>query len=117
MFAVTQNKIIICFFGFVFFAALPFANNSLDYLARTNIPDEYQGRAWAFIGFISQLGYVIAYALSGVTADAVGKITGQGVGRGSAITVMFSGACLVIVALIMSGIKRIRELEKSSVEG
>lgn len=117
MFAVTQNKIIICLFGFVFFAALPFANNSLDYLARTNIPDEFQGRAWAFIGFISQLGYVAAYALCGVTADAVGRITGQGVGRGAAITIMFSGACLVIVALIMSGIKRIRELEKSSVEG
>ena len=48
MFAVTQNKIIVCIFGFVFFAALPFANNSLDYLVRTNIPDELQGRAWGF---------------------------------------------------------------------
>lgn len=117
MFAVTQNKIIVCIFGFVFFAALPFANNSLDYLVRTNIPDEFQGRAWAFMGFISQLGYVVAYALCGVTADAVGRITGQGVGRGAAITVMCSGACLVIVSLIMPAIKKIRELEKSSVEG
>ena len=117
MFAVTQNKIIICIFGFVFFAALPFANNSLDYLARTNIPDELQGRAWGFIGFISQLGYVAAYALCGVTADAVGKVTGQGVGTGAAITVIFSGACLVIVSLIMSRIKKIRELEESSLEG
>ncbi len=116
MFAVTQNKIIVCIFGFVFFAALPFANNSLDYLVRTNIPDEFQGRAWAFMGFISQLGYVVAYALCGVTADAVGRITGQGVGRGAAITVMCSGACLVIVSLIMPAIKKIRELEKSSVE-
>ena len=117
MFAVTQNKIIVCIFGFVFFAALPFANNSLDYLVRTNIPDEFQGRAWAFMGFISQLGYVVAYALCGVTADAVGRITGQGVGRGAAITVMCSGACLVIVSLIMPAVKKIRELEKSSVEG
>ena len=116
MFAVTQNKIIICIFGFVFFAALPFANNSLDYLARTNIPSELQGRAWGFIGFISQLGYVIAYALCGVTADAVGKVTGQGVGTGAAITVIVSGACLTVVALLMSRIKKIRELEENTAE-
>lgn len=114
MFAVTQNKIIVCIFGFLFFAALPFANNSLDYLARTNIPDELQGRAWGFIGFISQLGYVVAYALCGVTADTVGKLTGQGVGSGAAITVIVSGACLTAVALLMSRIKKIRELEQSS---
>lgn len=116
MFAVTQNKIIVCIFGFVFFAALPFANNSLDYLVRTNIPDELQGRAWGLIGFISQLGYVIAYALCGVTADLVGKATGKGVGTGAALTIIFSGACLVIVALLMSRIKKIRELENRSAE-
>ena len=116
MFAVTQNKIIVCIFGFVFFAALPFANNSLDYLVRTNIPDELQGRAWGFLGFISQLGYVVAYTLCGVTADAVGRVTGQGVGTGAAITVIVSGACLTVVALIMSKIRKIRELEENTPE-
>ena len=113
LFAITQNVYIICAFGFVFFAALPFANNSLDYLVRTNIPDELQGRAWGLIGFISQLGYVAAYGLSGITADFVGKVTDKGVGGGSAITVIASGICLVIVALVMSRIKRIRELENN----
>ena len=112
LFAVTRNVYIICAFGFVFFAALPFANNCLDYLVRINIAPELQGRAWAFLGFISQLGYVVAYGLSGVTADAVGKLTGEGVGTGSSITIIGSGICLVIVALIMLGIKKIRELEK-----
>lgn len=116
LFAVCENKIIICIFGFVFFAAIPFANNSLDYLVRTNIPDELQGRAWGLIGFISQMGYVIAYALCGVTADMVGRVTGTGVGTGAALTIIVSGACLVIVALIMSRIKKIRDLEKSSVK-
>ncbi|MCR5490043.1 MAG: MFS transporter [Saccharofermentans sp.] len=116
MFAVTQNLIVICIFGFMFFAALPFANNSLDYLVRTNIPDELQGRAWGFIGFISQLGYVAAYGLCGVTADAVGKATGKGVGTGSALTIIFSGVCLAVVALIMSKIRKIRELENSNME-
>ncbi len=103
-------------FGFLFFAALPFANNSLDFLVRTNIPDELQGRAWGFLGFISQLGYVVAYSLSGVTADAIGKVTGKGVGAGSSITIIGAGICLVIVAVAMSGIKKIRELEKSGLE-
>ena len=112
MFAVTQNIFVIGAFGFLFFAALPFANNSLDYLVRTNIPDELQGRAWGFLGFISQLGYVAAYALSGVTADMVGSLTGKGVGTGASITIIISGAALVIVALVMSGIKSIRTLEQ-----
>jgi MFS family permease len=116
MFAVTQNKIIICAFGFLFFAALPFANNSLDYLVRTNIPDELQGRAWGFIGFISQLGYVVAYGLCGFVADTIGTVSGKGVGAGSSITIIFSGAALVVVALIMSRIKSIRTLEQSQIE-
>ena len=113
LFAVCENPYVICAFGFLFFAALPFANNSLDYLVRTNIPDELQGRAWGFLGFISQLGYVVAYGLSGITADFVGNVTGGGVGKGSAITVICSGICLVIVALVMSRIKKIRELEQT----
>ena len=114
MFAATQNVYVICIFGFIFFAALPFANNSLDYLIRTNIPAELQGRAWGFAGFISQLGYVIAYALCGVVADLIGSATGTGVGTGASITIIGSGICLVIVALIMSGLRQIGALEKSA---
>ena len=113
LFAVTRNVYIICAFGFLFFAALPFANNCLDYLVRINIAPELQGRAWAFLGFISQLGYVVAYGLSGVAADAIGKLTGEGVGTGSSITIIGSGICLVIVALVMLGIRKIQELEKA----
>lgn len=114
LFAVTRNVYIICAFGFLFFAALPFANNCLDYLVRINIPAELQGRAWAFLGFISQLGYVAAYALSGITADAVGNLTGEGVGTGSSITIIASGILLVITAVIMLGIKKIKELENAA---
>ncbi|MBR3277510.1 MAG: MFS transporter [Lachnospiraceae bacterium] len=114
LFAVTQNIIIVCVFGFVFFAALSFANNCLDYLVRINIPAELQGRAWGFLGFISQLGYVVAYALCGVTADTVGKLTGKGVGTGSSITIICSGICLVVVSLAMLGIKKIGDLENAA---
>lgn len=59
---------------------------------------------------------MVAYGICGITADFIGDVTGTGVGGGSAITVIFSGVCLVIAALIMSGIKKIRELEQSSAE-
>ena len=55
-FGLKQNIVLICFFGFLFFMALPFANNSLEYLVRINISAETQGRAWGFIGLISRLG-------------------------------------------------------------
>ena len=111
-FGVFNNSALIAFFGFVFFAALPIANNSLDYLARTNIPEEFQGRAWGFIGFITQLGYVIAYSLSGIIADAVGSITGGGVGRGAAITITVSGAGLALIAIVISRVRALYGLEK-----
>ena len=111
LFGAFRQPWLVCIFGFVFFGALPIANNSLDYLARTNIPDELQGRVWGLIGFISQLGYVIAYALSGVIADGVGRVTGGGVGQGASLTILFSGICLVLISLGIVRIRRIRELE------
>ena len=115
-FGLMENMILICIFGFGFFAALPFANNCLDYLVRTNIADAVQGRAWGMIGFLSQIGYVIAYAISGVAADRLGQFTGLGVGRGSAITVQIAGICLTLVAVICSLSASIRRLEKSGGE-
>lgn len=111
-----ENIIPICIFGFLFFAMLPIANNCMDYLARTNIPDELQGRAWGFIGFLSQLGYVVAYTVSGVAADGLGSLTGKGVGRGAAIMILISGILLAITALILLRLPEIKELENSKTQ-
>lgn len=46
-FGLCENIYVICIFGFIFFAMLPFANSCPDYLVRTNIADELQGRAWS----------------------------------------------------------------------
>ena len=70
-FGLRENIWLICAAGFLFFAMLPLANNCLDFLVRTNIAAELQGRAWGFIGFLSQMGYVVAYGLAGVLALAV----------------------------------------------
>lgn len=112
-FGLFENIIPICVFGLLFFAALPFANNCLDYLIRTNIPDEAQGRAWGLIGFLSQLGYVVAYAVSGAAADALGSIGGRGVGQGAALVVIIAGLCLALTATAILVSKSIRELENA----
>ena len=111
-FGIWENIFIICGFGFLFFCMLPFANNSLDYLVRTNIPDELQGRAWGFIGFLSQLGYVVAYAAGGLLADFTARVLKISTGRGAGIVIIVSGVCLSVVAIIMARIRSIQDLER-----
>lgn len=113
-FGIMENIYVICLFGFLFFAMLPFANNCLDYLVRTNIPDELQGRAWGVIGFLSQIGYVVAYALAGAAADVIASRLQIGVGRGAAGVVMAAGVLLSLTALSLYPIKSIRELERKA---
>ena len=110
-FSLKENIVLICLSGFLFFAMLPPANSSLDYLARTNIPDELQGRAWGFIGFLSQLGYIPAYAFAGVLADRAAKAMKVTVGRGSALVIAVSGALLIAVSVLSLFSRRIRNLE------
>ena len=110
--SIFENLVSISIFGFFFFATLPFCNNCMDYLCRTNIPDALQGRAWGFIGFLSQLGYVIAYAVSGLAADGLGSLSGMGVGRGAAMMIGISGVFLSLVAVTFLHFPSIRELEK-----
>ncbi len=113
-FAMKENIMLICIFGFLFFAMLPPANSCLDYLARSNIPNELQGRIWGFIGLISQLGYIPAYVFSGVLADRIGNSTGIGVGRGSAKVISISGIMLMAVSLSLLFSRKIRALENGS---
>lgn len=113
-FGLFENICTICISGFLFFAALPFANNCLDYLTRTHIPDDVQGRVWGLIGFLSQFGYVIAYAVSGVAADALGQWTGMGVGRGSAMVIQAAGGMMAAIAVSMLFIRSIRGLENKT---
>jgi MFS family permease len=91
---------------------LPFANNCLDYLTRINIPDEKQGRAWGLIGFLSQLGYVVAYGLSGILADGISASMNISVGRGSAYAVIISGVLLCFTSIILSFLGSVKELER-----
>lgn len=125
-FGLRENIVLICVSGFLFFAMLPFANTSLDFLTRTNIENSVQGRAWGLIGVVSQLGFVAAYALSGVLADyvftpllldggvladSVGKIIGTGSGRGTGFLIFIAGVLLCVTSVVLYNIKSAKKLE------
>ncbi len=112
-FGLWENIYIICLFGFLFFSTLPFANNCLDYLVRTNIPDALQGRAWGMIGFLSQIGYVVAYAGAGAAADGIAAGLQISVGRGAAGVVIIAGILLAVTALALFFLKSVRALEET----
>lgn len=113
-FGIWENIVLMTLFGFGFFMMLPFANNCLDYLVRTNISEELQGRVWGFIGFLSQIGYVVAYGLSGLLADVIAENAGVNVGRGASVVVMGSGVALVVLSMFLFFVKDLRKLEKQA---
>lgn len=113
VFGLKENIVLMTVAGFFFFAMLPVANNCLDYLIRINIPEETQGRAWGIIGFISQLGYVVAFALSGALADVTAKVMKISVGRGAGLVITVAGILLSVVSLSLLFRKRIRNLENA----
>ncbi len=110
-FGLKENIVLICTSGFCFFAMLPLANNCLDYLVRTNIPGDLQGRAWGLIGFLSQIGYVVAYGTAGLLADGIAKGMKLGVGRGAAAVIILSGVLLGLTAAVLYRIQSVKELE------
>jgi MFS transporter, DHA3 family, macrolide efflux protein len=129
-FGFREHIALICVSGFLFFAMLPFANTSLDFLVRTNMDNAVQGRAWALIGILSQLGFVAAYALSGVLADfvftpllvegggladSVGKIIGTGLGRGMGFLIIIAGLLLCVTSVILYKLKSVKMLENRGV--
>ena len=129
-FAWGNNKILICSFSFCLFMSLPFANASMDYLVRVNVSLAHQGKAWGLISLISQAGYVLAYALTGVAVDFIIKpflqkegnaakfalnIPGRGEGRGAALMIIIAAVFLMFIALTLPRKSEIRELEEENV--
>ncbi|WP_256759552.1 MFS transporter [Cohnella sp. WQ 127256] len=126
VFGLRENIILLGISGFLFFAMLPFVNTTLDYLVRTNIDNSVQGRAWSLIGLLSQLGFIVAYMLSGVLADyvftpllieggelagSVGRIIGTGSGRGTGLLIIIAGILLSAASVILYNLKSIKRLE------
>ena len=121
----TTNIVWIAVIAFLFFLTIPVSNVCLDVLMRCNISKDTQGRAWGLISFISQLGYIIAYAISGALADyvfnpllykngaladSVGKILGTGSERGIALMLVICGISMVILSPLLKSGKSLKQI-------
>ncbi|GGH23326.1 MFS transporter [Paenibacillus segetis] len=124
---VKENLVLIAMFGFMMFVFMPAIQIGAEVLIRKNLDNEVQGRAFGMISFITQLGYIVAYILSGVLSDYVfeplmlgdslfaiqiGKVIGIGEGRGIALLILIAGILLAIVGVIVSRLKSVKTLER-----
>ncbi|MFE3460044.1 MFS transporter [Nocardiopsis aegyptia] len=122
----TTNVLLVGAFAFVFFLTLPALNTSVEVLARSSIPNATQGKVWGLIGLVSQLGYLVAYAVSGPLADFVfnpllvpggalagtlGTLIGVGPSRGIGLMFVVVGVLLVVLAVVISRVKGMRTME------
>ena len=122
----TTNLIVIPIIAFLFFATLPPVNSSIEVLMRKSIPNETQGRIWGLVSFISQIGYIVAYASTGILADKVfipllseggalagslGALVGVGPARGIGLQLLISGITVIVLAVVISRVKSIRRME------
>ena len=73
LFGTSTNIVLVTAYGFLFFAALPFVNTSIEVLIRKRVDNAVQGRVWSIVSLISQLGMIVAFALAGTLADKVFK--------------------------------------------
>ncbi len=121
--------------GFFFFLALPSINTAAEVLIRNNTESSAQGRVWAFVGFLTFTGTLLAFGSAGFLSDRVfipllmpggslapslGKIFGTGPGRGIAALFSLSGAGVCLLALRVyrsSSIKKLELTESFGQEG
>nr|WP_300091653.1 MFS transporter [Sedimentibacter sp.] len=126
-----ENLFLIAAFGFMMFVFLPSVQIGAEVLIRKNLPNEVQGRAFGLISFISQMGYIFAYVLSGVLADYVfepfmkgtsplavniGNVIGTGTGRGIALLIFIAGLTLAAVGIVVSTLKSVKTLEEGIIK-
>ena len=124
----TTSVLAIGVLAFAFFMTLPPLNTSIEVIARSSIPNETQGKVWGLMGLISQLGYVLAYAVSGVLADSVfnpllredgalanslGGLIGVGTSRGIGFMFMIVGVLLIGMAVAIPRARSIRSLQSN----
>lgn len=123
---VKENVFLIAAFGFMMFVFMPAVQIGAEVLIRKNLANEVQGRAFGLISFITQMGYIFAYILSGALSDYVfepfmsgnslfavkiGKVIGAGAGRGIALLIFLAGMALAIVGIVVSRLKSVKTLE------
>ncbi|WP_081795612.1 MFS transporter [Butyrivibrio sp. MC2021] len=125
------NLVLIAVFGFLFFAMIPLTNTCIDVLLRSNLDQDTQGREWGLISFVTQIGYIVAYGISGALADyvfnpllrpdgllatTVGRVVGTGMERGIAFMLIICGFSMIILSVVIYCNKSMKKIENIFIE-
>ncbi|ATB48691.1 MFS transporter [Corallococcus macrosporus] len=112
--------------AFAFFFGLPIINGASQALLQRIVPLALRGRVFAFTGTITGAMLPLAYSISGPLADHVfepamasggslvpllGPLLGEGPGRGIALMFVIAGALSLLLTLLSTLYRPLRELE------
>ncbi|MGW4871561.1 MFS transporter [Streptomyces chartreusis] len=107
-------------------ALMPMINGTMQAIVQTKVPQEWHGRVFGAVMFLSQLSVPLATAVSGPLADHVfepqaadgagifvvlGPLLGDGPGSGMAAMLLIAGLCGITVAVLSMSRRTVREID------
>ncbi|MFE7269697.1 MFS transporter [Streptomyces sp. NPDC057623] len=107
-------------------ALMPMINGTMQAIVQTKVPQEWHGRVFGAVMFLSQLSVPLATAVSGPLADHVfepqaadgtgifvvlGPLVGDGPGSGMAAMLLIAGLCGIAVGVLSMTRRTVREID------
>ncbi|MFC5212318.1 MFS transporter [Streptomyces coerulescens] len=107
-------------------ALMPMINGTMQAIVQTKVPQEWHGRVFGAVMFLSQISVPLATAVSGPLADHVfepqaadgsgvfvvlGPLLGDGPGSGMAAMLLVAGLCGITVAVLSMSRRTVREID------
>ncbi|MFD0001648.1 MFS transporter [Streptomyces sp. NPDC127178] len=107
-------------------ALMPMINGVMQAIVQTKVPQEWHGRVFGAVIFLSQLSVPLATAVSGPLADEVfepqaaagtgifvvlGPLVGDGPGSGMAAMLLIAGLCGIAVGVLSMTRRTVREID------
>ncbi|MFJ8534719.1 MFS transporter [Streptomyces sp. NPDC093591] len=107
-------------------ALMPMINGVMQAIVQTKVPQEWHGRVFGAVMFLSQLSVPLATAVSGPLADHVfepraadgsgifvllGPLVGDGPGSGMAAMLLIAGLCGIAVGVLSMTRRTVREID------
>ena len=125
MLAFCRNPIMWCVGAFLGWLCIPVMNTNLDALMRSQIPSSIQGRVYSARNMLQFFTIPLGYLAGGFLVDAVfepfmtdksntvlNQLFGTGKGSGAAFLFAVIGVMGVLVCVIFSKLKAMRNLER-----
>ncbi|WP_369273399.1 MFS transporter [Streptomyces sp. R11] len=107
-------------------ALMPMINGVMQAIVQTKVPQEWHGRVFGAVMFLSQISVPLATAVSGPLADEVfepqaaegtgifvvlGPLVGDGPGSGMAAMLLIAGLCGIAVGVLSMTRRTVREID------